>query len=124
MTLLLDDVGTQLDTDLVTGGATGWTLFKSYLPPSPDQIVSIYETSGEFPDVNFTFPGLQIFVRAGEFEYVLARNKMDGVISSLDNATVSGYSYIFATTSPQLLRVDNQENRILIVLNFKVMKNN
>jgi hypothetical protein len=124
---LLDDIGDKLVADAVADGATGWTLYKSYQPDSPDKSVTVLETGGPEPDqtpgVAHTFPTFQVRVRDSTFEYAAARAKMDEVFNSLNDATVSGYVYIFAADSgPLPLRYDAADERPELVWNFKTMK--
>jgi len=124
---ILDDIGTQLTTDGVVGGASGWTLAKSYQPATPDKMITIYETGGKEPDqtpgTTHDFPTFQIRGRGVEFGYAALRTQMQAVFDSLNNATISGYVYIYAIDSgPIALRFDTAENRPEMVWNFRTMK--
>lgn len=128
---LLDDIATKLDDAGVgdiaaTGGAsTGWTIYKSYQPNAPDQVITINELPGSLRDqtegTEYEFPGFQIVVRGAELEYDVARIKMDEVIAELNNVAISGFVYIFADASPIPLGYDENQ-RPIIVLNFSTMK--
>jgi hypothetical protein len=124
---LLDDIGDKLIADGVAGGVTGWTLYKSYQPDSPDKAVTILETGGPDPDqtpgIAHTFPTFQMRVRDSTFEYEAARTKIQEVFDSLNNATITGYVYVFAKDSgPILLRYDAADERPELVWNFRTMK--
>lgn len=127
---LLDDIATQLQDDGVGniaggGGDLTWAIYKSFQPNSPDQAIVINELPGEPRDQTqgtaYEFPGFQITVRATEMSYDDARTKMDEVIASLNNVTISGFVYIFADTSPIPLGYDEKQ-RPTIALNFSTMK--
>ena len=124
---ILDDIGAQLTSDDVVGGVTGWTLFKSYQPKSPDKTITIYETGGPEPDqtpgTGYDFPTFQVRGRGAEFGYEALRSKMQDVFNSINNATISGYVYIFAVDSgPIPLGYDKEDNRPQLTWNFKTMK--
>lgn len=124
---ILDDIGTHLTSDGVVAGATGWALGKSYMPPDPDKIVAIFETGGGAPDQTpgtaYEFPTFQVRVRGSKFGYEAARTKIQEVVDSLNNATVSGYIYIYPVQSgPIVLRYDRDDNRPELAWNFATMK--
>jgi len=119
---LLDDIGSYLTTNSIVGGATGWTLRKSVITPAPDQTVAILETSS--PNIQqFSTPtgelNFQVLIRGAKHEYDTARTKAEGIFSSLNQATISGYVYVFALTSaPIPLGYDNNL-RPMLSWNFK-----
>jgi len=124
---ILDDIGDKLVADAVVNGATGWTLYKSYQPDSADQTVTLLETGGEEPDqtqgIAYTFPTFQARVRGAELQYDVARTKIQEVFDSLNNSTIAGYVYVFASESgPIPLRYDTADERPEIVWNFRTMK--
>lgn len=127
---LLDDIATQLQDDGVGGIAGGggdltWTIYRSFQPDTPDQVIVISELPGDPRDqtegISYEFPGFQITVRAEEMMYDIARAKIDDIISSLNNVTISGFVYVFADTSPIPLGYDENQ-RPVIALNFSTMK--
>jgi len=124
---LLDDIGDKLIADAVVEGATGWALYKSYQPNSPDKAVTILETGGVEPDQTegtaHTFPSFQTRVRGDNLGYEEARTKIQEVFDSLNNATIAGYVYIYANDSgPIPLQYDTADERPEIVWNFSTMK--
>lgn len=124
---LLDDIGQKLIDDGLVNGDTGWKLYKSYLPPSPSQAVAIYEMPGPEPDQTpgtaYEFPAFQVFVRGNEFEYDVARTKIKEIFNSLNNADISGYTYIYASDSGPLLDLyDKESNRPVLFWSFRTMK--
>lgn len=122
---LLDDV---LST-LVTAGVvddSSWYGFKSYMPPTPDQSIAVFETPGEDPDQSdgtaYDLPGFQVRIRGEKFEYDVARTKAEAVFSALNNATISGYVYVFAATSAPLPMGYDKSDRPELSWNFRCMK--
>lgn len=124
---ILDDIMSKLETDLVSGGATGWASSKSFMPTAPDKVVAVFDVGGrtadqsesvhQFDDVSF-----QARVRAEEYDYLAAATKMDEVFASLNNTTIPGYTYIFAeSVQPIPLGLD-KNNRPELVITFAVMK--
>lgn len=133
---LLDDIGDHLIAAGVVGGVTGWTLAKSFLPPSPDQVVALYETPGEAPDIlrpgdsstAFDKPGLQVRVRGAAHDYATARTKIQAVFAALhqsEPAVTSGEPYIVylyaVQSAPMPLGLD-QSNRPELTWNFILMR--
>jgi len=124
---ILDDIGAKLVTDLVVEGVTGWTLAKSYMPPTPDQVIGIFETGGIIPDqtegISYEYPTFQVRCRGLSFGYEATRIKIQEVFDSLNNSTVSGYIYIYPNESgPILLKYDHDDNRPELAWNFTTMK--
>ena len=122
---LLDDIVTKLKDGGVVAGSTGFNIYKSLLPDNPDQAVAVIETGGDPPDETtgdeHEFPTFQILVRGKEWDYETARSKMAGVVTELDNATISGFVYLFPNQSPLALPYD-EKNRPIISMNFRTMK--
>lgn len=123
---LLDDIGGKLIADGLVEGDTGWKLYKSYLPPTPDQAVIIYEFPGPEPDQTtgtaYEYPSFQIFVRGNVFEYDVVRIKIKEIFNSLNNADIAGYNYIYASDSGPLLDTYDKENRPTLFWSFRTMK--
>lgn len=124
---LLDDIGNKLIEDGLADGSSGWALFKSYMPPSPSQVVVIYERPGIEPDqtpgIPYEFPVFQIYVRGNEFEYDIAREHIKKIFNSLNNADIAGYNYIYAADSGPLLDdYDKETNRPVLFWTFNTMK--
>jgi len=123
---LIDDVGSKLVSDSVVGGATGWTLYKSIMKDSPDKAIAVFDTGGGSPDQTqgdaydpLTF---QVMIRGEAYGYSAAKTKADAVFTSLNNATVSGYAYMFASHSGVLSLQPDKNNRTQLVINFECMK--
>jgi len=123
---LLDDIGTKLTSAGVVGGATGWSLAKAFEPPTPNKVVTLYETGGGPPDqtdgTKYDLPTFQARVRGDEFGYEAARTKMEAVFDALNDATISGYVFVFALDSGPLSLGHDGATRPLLTLNFTTMK--
>jgi len=124
---LLDALGDRLQTDLV--GTVGTTIFLSFMPPTPDAVVVIYEGRGNGPEHTFGVgvvaverPLIRMVVRAARNDYPAARTLMAAVRASLGairNETISGVKFmcVTPTSDPYPLRLDDKE-RALMGLDF------
>jgi len=125
--VLLDAIATALSDASIAGGSTGWDLTKGSIHEEGDKAVTILEAGGGVPDqdgsgaAEHDFPEFQIRVRGAVFGYEAARAKMKQVFDTLNNATVSGFVFIYANSSPLPLGLDDN-NRPEIVLNFSAMQ--
>jgi hypothetical protein len=121
---LLDDIGTAIANAGLTGGATGWTLCKSFEPATPDKTVTVYETGGAAPDQTpgeaHDFPTFQVRVRGAAMGYDAARTKLAAVYAALNDVTISNYVYVFSRGGAISLGYD-ENNRPRIVMNFGTM---
>jgi len=124
---ILDDIGAELTSDGVVGGVTDWVLAKSYMPPTPDNVIALFETGGDAPDqtpgTKYEYPTFQVRVRGSKFGYEAARIKIQEVFDSLNDSTISGYIYVFPLQSgPIPLGYDREDNRPELSWNFATMK--
>jgi len=123
---LLDDIITQLEADGVSGGVTGWTSGKSFMPPNPDKMIVVYETGGDQPDqtavTGYSYPTFQVRGRSDELGYEELRTKMQAVMDSLKDADITGYIYIHPVQSGLLFIGYDANQRPEAVINFKAMK--
>ena len=136
MALLITDVLDYLEAQSLIGGVTGWTRAAGYLPPSPDQVVAIFETPGEVPEVvpegsteqAYDVPGFQVRARGGEFGYSALRTKIGAIYRSLHGSTLSpttgdpGYVYVYGVQSGPLPMGNDGNNRPELVWNFVAMR--
>ncbi len=123
----LDDIIAQLVTDAVVDGSTGWGSMRSFMPDSPDKIVVVFDVGGgdvdqtqgthQFDNILF-----QVRVRATEQDYSAASTKMDEVFASLNNVSITGYTYIFANSIQPIPLGLDKNNRPELVMNFSAMK--
>lgn len=126
MTMLLDDISNVLLNASVAGGITSWGLFKSYMPDAPDNSVCVYETGGveadQSDDTRYDRVSFQVKVRAATYSYEDARNKIAEVFNALNDASVPGYVYVFASTGAPLSMGYDETNRPSLVWNFEALK--
>lgn len=120
---ILDEIQTKLTSDNVVGGATGWGVGKGYMPDSSSQddsqFVALYERGGEYPRKEHERLRIQVLIRGNAYEYGVVRSKAASVISSLDDATLTGVVFIYLASSVELFAYDTN-NRPIISLNFDV----
>ena len=141
--MLLDDVVTYLDaesTALAKLSGSAGNLSKAFMgdaSPTPDTMVTLYETGGSSPIHVFTTgtqtrlheqPGLQAISRSTS--YVTARNnaevvfvKLDGLANTLLPTATGGIHYVSidAVQSPFSIGRDGND-RHLVSVNFLVVK--
>lgn len=120
---ILDEIQTKLTSDNVVGGATGWGVGKGYMSDSSSQddsqFVALYERGGEYPRKEHERLRIQVLIRGNAYEYGVVRTKAASVISSLDDATLTGAVFIYLASSVELFAYDTN-NRPIISLNFDV----
>ena len=96
---MLDDLARFLQDNGV--GTVGTTIFKTYVPKSPDNCVTIIDTGGpeQDPDIPNDFATFQVLVRNSNYNN--GRSKIDAVKDALHqvkNRTIGNnyYYYILA----------------------------
>lgn len=116
---LLDSLGARLQADGV--GTVGTNIFLSFMPPTPDAVVVIYEGRGNGPEHTFGVgvvaverPLIRLIARAARNDYPAARTLMDLARNSLGdirNETISGVKFmcVTPTSDPYPLRLDDKE---------------
>ncbi len=123
---LLDDIGAHLVSENVVDGATGWALAKGFEPPSPDKVVTLYELPGDEPDqtdgTKYDLPALQVRVRGDEFGYDAARTQLQTVFAALNDATITGYVYVYANQSGPISLGHDGSTRPLLTQTYVTMK--
>lgn len=121
---ILDTIANKLIADAVVDGASGWTVSKGYMPDSVatnnDQVIGIFEYDGGIPDTCNLYPRISVMIRGKEYEYNIARTKADAVVTSLDNATLSGFVFILLSSNVFSAGYDTN-NRPILTVNFKTM---
>lgn len=122
---LIDDILSTLTTASVIDGST-WFGFGAFMPATPDQAVVVSDTAGPAPGqesvTGHNFPTFQVRVRGAKEEYDTARTKMQEVFDALNDATISGYIYCFATQSGVLPLGQDEKERPILSLNFQCME--
>jgi len=136
MALLLTDVTNFLVSEGLIGGATGWTAAQAYMPPSPDQVIAVFESGGYPPEAKrsgsteteYDEPTFQVRGRAGEFEMAALRAKMGAIYRALHDSELSptsgdpAYVFVFAMQSgPFPLGLD-ENNRPGLTWNFRALR--
>lgn len=133
--MLLDDIGTYLAAES-TRLTVGVNLTKSFMPETPNECTTLFETGGFTPLHAFTTgaqtrfyerPGLMVHSRSTDYQTV--RDVMDDVFTILDgynNAalpTTTGVHYagVDASQSPFLVHRDSND-RFVMSVNFTVIK--
>lgn len=122
------DIGTWLAAEGLVGGSTGWRFSEQYRNEAQHRLVVAAQFAGFAPDhrTSLERPGLQVSVRAGEFETDVAEAKVNEIFRALIDqtnwpATIGGTSYraIKAQQSPFLLEFDGNRRPVWVV-NFNV----
>lgn len=133
---LLDDIGDHLVAAGVVGGATGWTLAKSFSPSTPDKVVTLFETPGQTPEIlrdgdgapSYDYPGFQVRVRGTAMDYATARKKIYDIFVALHQAEPDGVSgdptivYIYGVQSAPMPLGHDPSNRPELTWNFQIMR--
>jgi len=136
MSLIVTDVLDFLEAEGLIAGATGWARAAAYLPPSPDQVIAVFETSGTEPELTpigstetpLDEPGFQVRGRSTEFGYAALRNKMGAIFRALHGSTLapaSGeppYILVKAVQSAPLPLGLDENNRFGQTWNFQVIR--
>lgn len=130
--VMLEDIATHLQTQGV--GTIGTNIFLSFMPDSPDVVVSLYEgpTAGE-DDEGFGVGStiveksvLHVRVRCSPNDYPSGRDKAQAVKNALNllvDTTVSAtlYHRVLKYSGPYLLDKDSQDRQILAT-NYDVLR--
>lgn len=122
--MLIDDIAQHLHNNGI--GVLGTSLFKSYLPESPNTCIAIFDTGGLEPDLDITDiknPTFQILVR--DISYSLGKTKLDSIRTLLHGKSntdlgVGGtnFFYIFAVAEGGHIGRDDN-NRDEFSINFR-----
>lgn len=141
-TELLTDIAIWLTHQNIVGGSTGWPIFIGFMPPDDpnnpsDQMISIFETSGEQPDIvrdpsigekPFDTPGFQVRGRSAVNDYPGLRAQMTAIFNALHeneppSSQVSGANYIYIYAKAGILPLGKDEqNRDQATQNYTVMR--
>ena len=131
--MMLEDIAAYLQSKGV--GTLGTDIRISSEPSSPDTCITLYEYSGQPPDLlaELEFPGLQ--VRSRGKSWSIARTALRNVQSQLqkignefsdespEGITINGTYYAAVFTAGGITPLGEDSNgRVLIVQNYTVMK--
>ena len=123
--MMLDDIAAYLAAHGC--GTVGTTIFKGNRPPTPDQLIALYQYAGEVPalinGIKMEYPGLQIWSRA--LTEPVAITLLDSVVDALHGLTEYSTAYarylcLEARSSPMDMGQD-ENGRIEYVVNFRVI---
>ena len=134
---LVTDVLDYLADEGLIDGATDWVGGFGYMPPTPDQMIVVFETGG-FPartrpdgstEQEYDEPTFMIMGRGLEFGMDLLRDRMGEIYRSLHASSLApssgdpAYLYVYATQSgPFPLGHDGQDNRPRLTWNFRALR--
>jgi hypothetical protein len=136
-TSLLDQIADHLISSgiVVYPGEVGWPIYKGMFPPTPDKVVSVFETPGDPPDIiqdspetAYDYPGFQIRIRGERYAYDEMRAKMQDIFEALHESepAVSSsepvFIYIYAVSSGPLPMGSDESERPELSWNFKTMR--
>lgn len=132
---LLDDLEARLSTQGVAGIAgttsvtdTGWVMTKGFMPPDPDQVLTLVQQGGPAPEDSpqLDYRLFQVRVRAGSTGYAACGSKLADAQVALDGfgGTLNSWYYagIWADNSPQLLGFDAQDTRPIVAQNYRAAR--
>jgi len=123
-----------LKNHLVAKGIT-WPIYTGYLPPTPDQVIALFETPGDDADIvsdsseiSYDKSGFQVRVRGARLDYESVRDQIHLCFVALhanEPATTSGepvFVYVYAVGSgPLPMGLDGNERHELS-WNFRTMR--
>lgn len=125
MAVVIDDIAQYLATNGV--GTLGTDLFKSFVPSTPDDCVTVLDTGGVKPDADIPTksPTFQVYIRAAS--YSAGRAKLDSVRALLHQvanqnlvANQTYFYYILALAEGGHLGRD-ANGRDLFSINFQAL---
>ncbi|MBW2030730.1 MAG: hypothetical protein JRJ31_16830 [Deltaproteobacteria bacterium] len=123
-----EDIKDILEQSSVGVGTFGTDLFIGREPDSPNDCVTIYDTGGQEPVMNYTYdyPTVQIRVRGSRMGYKAAWTKANSIKEALNGLTnetwnSTRYIQIEAMGDPLFLGYD-KEQRPVFVINFSIQR--
>ena len=131
MALMATEILDFLAAEGLIGGATGWARAATYLPPSPDQVIAVFSTPGDPPEITpsgsaetaYDEPGFQVRGRGAEFGAEALENKMWAVYRALHDGDVGGnYVLVRAVQSGPMMMGYDASGRPEMTWNFSVIR--
>lgn len=134
--MLITDVLDFLEDLNLVGGATGWRRAAGFLPPSPDRVIAVFETTGLEPELvrvgsteqAYDNPGFQVRGRGAEWGYADLRDRMGKIYRALHGSELApatgapAYVYVHAVQSGPLTLGLDDSNRPGMTWNFIAMR--
>jgi len=112
-------------------GTSGWAIYISQEPASPDEVVTLYDSGGPEPlylmdDTDLFRPNLQARIRGAAGGYLEAWAKAQEVADTLGHLapqTIGGtwYAGVWQQTEVTFLRYDDN-NRPVLTVNFRIRR--
>lgn len=121
MTDWLDNLGSYLVTQSI--GTLGTDIFNNYMPATPDNCVTLYQSGGTAPDnvASWYNPGLQVRVR--NTDQATGRTKAKTIIDAIHDKTFTSsttlFEYVRALNDPYCLGLDANK-RWEWTINFEI----
>ncbi len=118
------DIASLLETSSISLGTFATDLFVGGMPPSPDDIITCFDTGGYEPAPNYSFerPTVQVMVRNKSYEegFDLAQEIFDA-LNGLYEEVVGSYRYlaIWVQNGPNCIGKDDS-NRWLFTVNLRI----
>lgn len=120
----------------VTNPATDWFISQGYMPdgvPGVDRAICLYDTPGSPPERGslnpLDYPGVQVTVRGGEFDYQLVRDRIQQIYMALNEQeaainpeTASPFIYFYSQQSAALSMGRDERKRPKLAWNFRSMR--
>lgn len=108
------------------GGTSGFGIYVSKEPTAPDDVITLYDTSGLVPDPeNGVFaPAIQIRVRGNGFQAVYSKAEAvrDELINTTD-ITQGGTRYLELWQQGSIEQLGYDDNdRLILVMNFQTIR--
>ena len=128
--MILDDLADRLTTQ---GVVTSGEIYRGALPPSPDELIALFQTGGPAPIHTMNAgpgtailerPHVQVIARALRADAASKRAQdVYHALDALGPVTLNGVRYhaIWALGTPSFLRRD-ETGRVEYVVNFEVMR--
>lgn len=122
------DTATYLDTQGAgtAGGSTGWTIRVSKEPTSPDDAITVYDTSGFVPDPDngVYHPSIQVRVRGNGYAAAYAKaEEVRDILITPTSVDIGTTNYVNWWQQGSIEHIGYDDNdRALLVLNFNITR--
>lgn len=120
----------------ITDPAADWFISQGYMPdgtPGADRVIAIYDTPGSPPERGtlnpLDYPGVQVKVRGGEYDYKLVRDRIQEIYMALNEQeaainpeTASPFIYFYSQQSASMSMGRDERKRPMLAWNFRSMR--